>query len=78
MDDEGFIHPAKSSKNLNSKTKSTPIINSEKKFETLSSMSDDDCADLDNDPIKLQELKPQPIFMKMSENFTEIISNIEN
>ena len=41
MDDEGFIHPAKFSKNLNSKTKITPIINSDNKFETLSNMSDD-------------------------------------
>ena len=33
---------------------------------------------MDNEPIKLQEPKLQPIFMKMSENFTEIISNTEN
>ena len=72
-----FIHPGKSSKNLTSKTKSAPIINSENKFETLSNMSND-CTDMDNEPIKMQEPKPQPIFMKMSDNFTEIISNIEN
>ena len=77
MDDEGFILPAKFSKNLNSKTKITPIINSNNKFETLSNMPDD-CADMNNEPIKLQEPNPQPIFMKMSENLTEIISNIEN
>ena len=34
--------------------------------------------DIDNEPIKLQEHKPQLIFMKMSENFTEIISDFEN
>ena len=38
----------------------------------------EDCADMDNEAIKIQEPKPQPIFMKMSENFTETISNIEN
>ena len=37
----------------------------------------DDWADVDNEPIKLQEPKLQPIFTKMSENFTEINSNIE-
>ena len=36
MDDEGFIHPAKSSKKLTPKTKNTPNINTENKFETLS------------------------------------------
>ena len=27
----------------------------------------DDFADMDNEPIKIQEPKPQPIFMKMGE-----------
>ena len=77
MDDEGFIHPAKFSKNLTSKTKNTPNINTDCKFETLSKMSDD-CAEMDNEPIKIQGPKPQPISMKMTENFWEINSNIEN
>ena len=46
MDDKGFIHPAKSSKNLTFKTKNTPNINTDNKFETLSNMSDD-CADME-------------------------------
>ena len=33
---------------------------------------------MDNESIKIQEPKPQFIFMKMTENFSEIISNIEN
>ena len=36
------------------------------------------CADMDNEPIRIQEPKPQPIFMKMAENLSEIIFNIEN
>ena len=38
----------------------------------------DDCADIDNEPIRIQETKLQPNFLKMAENFSEIISNIEN
>ena len=69
-----LIHPAKSSKSLTLKTKNTPQYN---KFETLSNMSDK-CTDMDNEPIRIQEPKLQLIFMKMTENFSEIISNMEN
>ena len=78
MGDEGFIHPAKSSKNLSTKTKNPPIIDTYNKIETLSNMSHD-WAEMNNEPIKIQELKPQPIFfIKMSKNFIKTIPNIEN
>ena len=39
----------------------------------------DTCEDIDNDSnISPAEPKPQPIFMKLTEKFTEIISSLEN
>ena len=74
VDDEGFIHPAKASKSNASNSKITPNINIEKKFETLSKMSD---ADMINYTITLPlEPKMQQICMKMAENFIEIISSL--
>ena len=63
---------------LNLNSKKTSKIDNNDKCETLSDLSDD-CADMDNEPIKiLSEPKPQPIFMKMAKNFSENISTIEN
>ena len=38
----------------------------------------DDCADMDNTNVLPPEPKPQPIFMKMTENFSEIIATLDN
>ena len=78
MNDEGFIHPSKSSKTIMSTSKNTPNFNIENKFETLYNMFDD-FVHMDNDiTIIPLEPKPQPIFMKMAENFSDIISTLEN
>ena len=77
-DDKGFTHPSKSAKNLNSIFNSAPKIKTGNKFETLFEMSDT-FEDIDNDSnIAPAETKPQPIFMKLSETFTEIISSLAN
>ena len=58
-------------------SKNTPKFNIENKFETLSNMSDD-CIDIDNDSnIVSPEPKPQLIFMKLVDNFSEIIFFLE-
>ena len=77
MDDEGFIHPAKSSKNLMSNAKDFPKFETNNQFGTLSNMFDD-CADMDNSNAPPPEPKPQPIFKKMADNFSKIITNLEN
>ena len=50
IDDEGFIHPSKSSKNLISNSRYTHNIEIENKYETHSDISDDS-ADMDNEII---------------------------
>ena len=53
-------------------------IETDNKFETLLEISDT-CEDIVNDSnIAPAEPKPQPIFMKLTENFYEIISSLEN
>ena len=77
-DDESFIHLTKSSKNPTSNNKSTPKLDTNNKFETPSNLSED-CKDIDNVSNAIPtEPKPQPIFMKLTDNFSEIISSLEN
>ena len=78
VDDEGFIYLAKASKSIASSSKDTPYFNIENKFETLSNMPDDS-ADMINDTTTLSpEPNPQPIFKQMADNFSEMISSLEN
>ena len=78
IDDEGLILPSKSSKILNSLSNGAPNIETDNKLETLSNMSDS-CADMGNVSSTIpSEPKPQPTFMKLVENFSEIITSVED
>ena len=78
IDYEGFILSSKSAKNQKSSNNNAPKFENDNNFETLSNKSDN-CEDMDNNSnTPPPEPKPLPIFMKLVDNFIEIISFLEN